>query len=352
MRLANISSGFARVERMTALSSRFMSAGVLAVGMAAYASFASAQTTTHQRSLKQQQSIDWLERIAKSARELPYTGVFVHQTLEGATTQRITHVVDRQGVEHEKLEMLDGPLTEIIRRNEEMFCYHPDQKTVRIDRRATGRFFPSLITGNPKEIADLYRVQLGNVERIAGHDCQWVILEPRDSMRYMQKLCAELGTGLLLRARLYNDKNQLLEQFMFTQLDVTGAVARQPVKSRFEANAGWQRDYSLKNNAKSTDSGWQVGNLPAGFKKITEMVRSLTGRKEPVAHLVFSDGLSHVSVFVEPSGGQPVTSTVRANDDGPITIAIRPVADHQVTVMGEVPAAAVQAIADGVTRRR
>ena len=59
---------------------------------------------------------DWLERIAKSARELPYTGVFIQQTADGMSTSRITHLVDRQGVELEKLEMLDGPMTEIIRR--------------------------------------------------------------------------------------------------------------------------------------------------------------------------------------------------------------------------------------------
>jgi sigma-E factor negative regulatory protein RseB len=65
--------------------------------------------------------------------------VYVHQTAEGSTTSRVTHLVDKQGNEHEKLEMLDGPLFEVVRRNEEMYCYRPDQKTVRIDRRATGR---------------------------------------------------------------------------------------------------------------------------------------------------------------------------------------------------------------------
>jgi len=39
-------------------------------------------------------------------------------------------------------------------------------------------------------------------------------------------------------------------------------------------------------------------------------------------------------------------------EDGPTSFAMRAVADHQVTVMGEVPLAAVQTIADGVTRRR
>ncbi|MFO0323938.1 MAG: MucB/RseB C-terminal domain-containing protein [Burkholderiales bacterium] len=295
--------------------------------------------------------VEWLDRISKSARELPYMGVFVHQTAEGSFTSRITHVVDRQGNEHEKIEMLDGPMLEVVRRNEEMYRYQPDQKVVKIDRRATGRFFPALVTGNPATIIEHYRVKMGQIERVAGHDCQWLILEPKDAMRYLQKLCAELGTGLLLRARLYNERQQLLEQFMFTQLDVTGGVKRESVRSRFEERKDWARDYSVRNGAKAVDSGWTVGNLPAGFKKVTELIRNMAGRKEPVAHLVFSDGLLHISVFVEQAAA-PVQPTLRASEDQPISVAIRPVADYQVTVLGEVPATTVQVIADGVTKRR
>ena len=293
---------------------------------------------------------EWLNRIAKSARELPYTGVFIQQTADGVSTSRITHLVDRQGVELEKLEMLDGPLTEIIRRNEEMYCYHPDAKTIRVDRRVSGRFFPSLISGNAKAIAENYTIKLGNIERVAGFDCQWVILEPKDSMRYLQKLCAELGTGLLLRARMYNDRNQMLEQFMFTQIDLNRSVARQSLKSRFEQLPGWQTNDSAK-TAKTTDTGWKVAQLPAGFKKVAEMVRTMVGRPAPVSQLVYSDGLLHVSVFVEPLQGNAQTSGARMTDDSPIAFAMRPVADHQVTVMGEVPTAAVQAIADSVMQK-
>ncbi len=296
-------------------------------------------------------SSEWLERIAKSARELPYTGVFIHQTGEGSTTTRITHMVDQQGNEHERLEMMDGPVMEVVRRNNEMFCYHPDQKMVRVDRRAAGRFFTSLVTGSAAEISENYKVKLGAIERIAGFDCQWVILQPKDAMRYMQKLCAELGSGLLLRARLYNGRNQLLEQFMFTQLDVTGAGAKQNIRSRFDEK-GWQRDYSVKTDLKSTDTGWQVSNLPAGFRKITEMARNLAGRKQSVSHLVFSDGLLNVSVFIEPSAGVPVVASAGMKDDGPVSYAIRPLLEYQVTVMGEVPVAAVQAIADSISLRK
>ena len=300
---------------------------------------------------REAEAIEWLARISKAARELPYTGVLVHQTADNSATSRITHLVDKQGVEHEKIEALDGPLYEIIRRNEEMFCYQPGAKTVRVDRRASGRFFPSLISGAPQTIAENYRLKMGNVERIAGFDCQWVILEPRDAMRYMQKICAEVGSGLLLRAKTYSGRSQLLEQFMFTQLDVNSVVSRQSLTSQYEKNIGWQRDYSLKSPAKDNDTGWVVGNLPSGFKKVMEMLRSLGGRPQPVAQLVFSDGLAHVSVFAEPIQAPGKISAAGASDDSPTSFAVRTVGDHQVTVMGEVPLATVQAIADGVSRR-
>lgn len=295
-------------------------------------------------------ALEWLDKISRSARELPYAGVYVHQTAEGANTTRIAHMVDKQGVEHEKIELMDGPLTEIIRRNEEMTCYRPDTKTISVDRRATGRFFPSLINGNAKGIAENYRVKLGNVDRIAGFECQWIILEPKDAMRYMQKLCADMGTGLLLRAKLFNDRMQLVEQFMFTQLDVSRGLAKQALKSRYEQSQGWQKVYAV-NSVKDTETGWLAGNLPAGFKKIMEMTRNLIGRPAPVSHLVYSDGVLSVSVFVESVQNDPNSVTSVLAEDGPTSFAMRSVSDHQVTVMGEVPLAAVQTIADGVSRR-
>ena len=51
-----------------------------------------------------------------------------------------------------------------------------------------------------------------------------------------------------------------------------------------------------------------VARMPPGFAKIMEGFRKLRGRRERVAHLVYSDGLVSVSVFIEPlaSGAAPV----------------------------------------------
>lgn len=320
-----------------------------------HAQLAPTQTREERRDAARQNAnaIEWLERIVKSARELPYTGVFVHATPDGTTTSRITHVLDARGVENEKIESLEGPMMEIVRRDEEMICYKPDQKTVRIDRRASGRFFPSLISGNPRDVAENYRVKVGSVERVAGFDCQWITLEPKDALRYMQALCADVNTGLLLRARLYNERNQVIEQFTFTQLDVGRNAPRQSLRSRFERAIGWKRDEAVQAPTKDrdVDTGWNVANLPNGFRKVMELLRPMPGRREPVAQLVFSDGISHVSLFAEQAAEGSRVSATGSSSDHPTTFASRTVADYQITVMGEVPIGAVQQIADGVTRR-
>ncbi len=292
---------------------------------------------------------EWLAKIVKSARDLPYQGIFLHQTAESTAISHIAHRYE-QGVETEKIESINGPKMEMVRRNDELICYQPAAKLARVERRAAGRFFPSLVTGDPKAIAELYKLKLGPVERIAGFDCQWLILEPRDSMRYLQQLCAELDSGLLLGARTINERGVLTEQFLFTQLDLTHPVSREATRSRYEQVAGWIREEPVAAAPQNTESHWKIGNLPAGFRKVMEMVRSLAGRPKPVTHLVYSDGLSNVSIFAEPAVGAARISAFGSSDEAPATYAIRSIADYHVTVLGEVPLTTVQTIADGITR--
>ena len=189
------------------------------------------------------------------------------------------------------------------------------------------------------------QVKLEGLEALARQQMHWNGVTAEGVNHQHVKLL-----GLILRAKLFNDRNQMVEQFMFTQLDVSGGIPRHALKSRYEQAPGWQRQIAVK-SAKDTDTGWQVGNLPAGFRKIMEMTRNLIGRSEPVSHLVFSDGVLSVSVFVESAQIAPNSMASVVAEDGPTSFAMRAVADHQITVMGEVPLAAVQSIADGVVRR-
>jgi sigma-E factor negative regulatory protein RseB len=292
----------------------------------------------------------WLQRALQASRSATYAGTFVHTNGDRISTVRITHV-NAGGDETERVEPLDGPPLEILRRNDEMFCYFPDAKTVRLDRRITATFFPSIVRGPAEAIAQSYDVKLGKSERVLGYDCQWIRLDPKDEARYSQRLCAEFNTGLVIRAKTYDEHRHVMEQYTFTDLKLGQHVAPGEVKSIFEARVKrWTTDAQPRDEAKSVDTGWVVGDPPQGFQKITEIRRTLPGRPQPVSQLVYTDGVASISVFVEPNAA-PVRTSEAATEEGTTTFFVRPMGDQVVTVLGEVPLATAQRVGRSVTRR-
>ena len=102
-------------------------------------------------------------------------------------------------------------------------------------------------------------------------------------------------------------------------------------------------------DVKQMDTGWIVARVPPGFAKIMEGVRKLRGRSDPVAHLVFSDGLVAISVFVEPL---PPTASTGSQQQGGLSIYSVRLDDHLITAIGEAPGATVRQIANSVQPRR
>ncbi len=292
----------------------------------------------------------WLQRAAQAARGTSYAGTFVHTNGDRTSTVRITHAIVGND-EHERIEPLDGPSYEIVRRNDEMFCNFPDAKTVRLDRRVTARFFPAVFSVSPSAVAASYEVKLGSSERVLGYDCRWIRFEPRDAMRHGQSVCSEVSTGLVIRARTFNDKRQPIEHYTFTDLKIGPQAARKDVKSIFEARVKrWISDSQPREETMTTDTGWAVTNAPAGFLKVAELRRSLPGREHPVSQLIFSDGLANLSVFVEPNRA-PARSAEASTEEGATTFFVRPMGETLVSVLGEVPLATAQQVARSVARR-
>lgn len=300
--------------------------------------------------LEQDQAVAMLQRIADAARKLNYVGTFIYQHGDQVETSRIVHVLDGSG-EYEKLETLDGPRREIIRTNDEVLCYYPEAKIVRSEKRVSRRTFPALLPEDISSITEHYQIRKGNTERIAGFESHAVVLEPRDGLRYGHKFWAESRTGLLLKARMEDERHTVVEQFSFTQLAIGSGVSRDMVKPSFNVQfPEWRLDRFANNQSSAVDSGWTVKSFPAGFRKIMEMRRSKQGNSIPVTHLVYSDGLAAVSVFIEPSA-----SRSRINEgltrQGAINIYTRTIGDQVVTVLGEAPATTVTQIGNSISFR-
>jgi len=296
-------------------------------------------------------AMQWLQRIYSATQRLSYTGTFVYHHDDQVETSRITRVVFASGPV-EKLEILDGMPREIIRSRDQVVCYLPSIMTIKIDKQGGRHPFPLILPDQLKDLAESYVVRKGEVERVAGYECQVIVLDPRDNLRYGQKLCADLATGMLLKAKTFSEKNDMLETFTFTQLRIGGYIDREKVKPRFVAQAkDWRVEDSDAAEADLTQAGWTVRSQPPGFRKVTEMTRTLNGASG-VGHIVFSDGLAAVSVFIEPAAARNAARQPGLSRQGAISVYVRRLESHWVTVVGEAPAESVKLIANAVEHRK
>ncbi|MFH1043946.1 MAG: MucB/RseB C-terminal domain-containing protein [Pseudomonadota bacterium] len=295
-------------------------------------------------------ALSWLERIRAATQTLSYTGTFVYHSGDQAETLRIVHVAGRHGV-NERLETLEGESREIVRSGDEVKCYLPDSKTVRVDRQTDHKVFPALLPANLQDIGEHYGVTKEGIERIAGYDCQAIVLEPKDKLRYGRRLWADTDTGMLLKSQTLDDKNEVVEQFAFTQIEIGGKIDHGQLKSKFLAKSrAWRVENSGAVAASLAASGWTIKPELHGFRKITEMKRTQGGSSE-VGHVVYSDGLAAVSVFIEPMANK-TSLHPGLSRQGAIHIYSRQIDNHLVTVVGEAPAESVEKFAESVVYRK
>ena len=292
---------------------------------------------------------EWLQRAATAARQQTYSGTLVYQHAGRVETSRLLHMIDERG-EHEKLINLDGPAREVIRNNEQVRCYYPDAKIIRVEPRTYRNAFPSLLPQQVDTLAAYYFFRKAEIARIAGVEAQAVLFEPKDGMRYGHKLWADMTSGLLLKAQLLNERNVPIEQFAFNDIQIGAKIDRESVRPTFTPPpADWQMRESLPGDVVQQDTGWTVKELPPGFAKVVEGYRTLRGKVGPVAHIVYSDGLVAVSVFVEPMPQAP--QPIGLSQQGGINVYSRQLDDHLVTVLGETPGTTVRKIAFSVAHR-
>jgi len=315
--------------------------------LCAFTGVAQAQAQAQVQVQVSPEALEWLRRIYQATEKLSYTGTFVYQQGDRTETSRITRRAGPAG-NVEKLEVLDGSPREVLRTRDEVRCYLPDSQTVKVDRRRDQRSFPALLPAQVTTLGENYVISMDETRRIAGYDCQAIVLSPRDELRYGYQLWADVQTGMLLKARAFKSNGETVEQFTFTQLEI-GPVPRERVRPRVVART-WRVEQAAVSPANLAQAGWTMSADLPGFRKVIEVTRLLR-EAQPVGQVVFSDGLAAVSVFIEPLAGRAETPPMGLASMGAVNVYTRQVANHLVTVVGETPAASVQRIGDTVTYR-
>lgn len=287
---------------------------------------------------------NWLERMMDAVQKLSYQGTFVYLQGNQLEIMKIAHAVEGDKV-RESLIALNGAPREVIRDEESVTCVLPDSNEISVDKRSPSEKFLNILPRDLSQLEDHYSFRLTGKNRIANRQAQVVVIMPNDRLRYGYRFYLDVESGLPLKSDLMNERGEVVEQTMFTDLQI-GVAEISELEKRESLFT-----YRLKNNeganvSLETDSRWDFLRLPLGFKLSLQHQLHDPAQKDPIEQYVFSDGLGSLSVFVEAENRSGAFSGVSRL--GAINAWGGQVAGYQVTAVGEVPAVTLLGVVQGM----
>ncbi len=288
----------------------------------------------------------WLVKMNKAIHSMNYTGTYIHINQGQIETMQIAHAADEAG-ERERLLSLNGEAREILRDGDHVTCILPADRFVVTGHLKSEFGLPALIPDNILQLGEVYDIRLIGQDRIAGYPSVILSIQPKDKMRYGYRIWLEKDYGMLLRSDILDAEGQVMEQMMFTELSLQSPVSDEMLQPTVP-----HKDFVTMESSEydghiiEDKSAWVFNGMPKGFKVTVQARKRMPINQSDVEHIVLSDGLATISVYIEKSSGE--NALQGPSSIGGINAYGRSVYNHQITVMGEVPGETVKQIAHSV----
>lgn len=298
----------------------------------------------------EKQALELLEDMSTAIKKLNYEGIFVFIHGNQMETMYIVHKnVDNE--EQERLLSLVGTPREILRSNDRLICILPDSQSVVVDKSRPKKYLPTGLQRVTSDLKRYYRFRVAGEERMAGREAHIVHIKPKDPYRYGYRLWLDQQTRMLLKSDLVNEKDEAVEQIMFTQISIDDTIEPERLQPTISTKGyKWMKQDAAMEPTEPSNSHWSVTRLPAGYMQGMHKTHTLPTSHMPVEHLMFTDGISSVSVYIEEMNkSKPMMKGF--SSIGAVNAYTTVMFNHYVTVVGEVPKTAVKVIADSVRYR-
>lgn len=292
-----------------------------------------------------------LSRMKHAENNLDYHGVFVFKHGNKLDAMSITHgLVD--GVTRERLVSLNGDSREVTRTGSQVKCVWPQKQIFSLAPSSTYKAIPTTIPRDLTKIKKVYALSSNKFEQVAGKTCQVLKIEPSDSYRYAHELCIQPSTGMLLRSMIWDEnKKQVLEDVMFTQLEYLDDIKTVSFDSVYDTTQyKSKRSFISKFKPIDYQDLMQIIDdtiLPEGFVVESASQRAMTLKQSPVRHIVLSDSIANVSIFISELEHE-VNLKPMLMGRGAMNVYTRSNDRYKVTVLGEVPSKTVEMIGASV----
>jgi len=290
----------------------------------------------------------WLERMSYAVEYLNYEGRLIHVLGGETSTLNIAHRVENGRVT-ERITSDDAG-REIIRNDDELTCIFPDLRTVLVEegddsdksQSALRRRLPGTSSINDA----FYRLAFAGTERIAGRNSQIIAIRPKDAFRYGYRLSLDRATAMPLKTQLVDEQGRMLEQILFIEIMLPKRIPGSAVQPSvtIDTFAVRRSGPAAATRATAQLGEWGSAETPPGFRLTVPQAKVAPDAGSGLRHLVYSDGLATVSLFIEPA----VAASEQAEGLSQIGAAnayTTTIGGHMVTAVGEVPARTVEIFA-------
>jgi sigma-E factor negative regulatory protein RseB len=300
----------------------------------------------------------WLLRIHDAAGRRNFQGTFVVSGGGNVASARISHFCEGPN-QYERIESLDGKQRKVYRYNDVVHTIWPASHIAMIEQRGMLSSFPALLQAGDDGIGEWYEVRAEGSDRVAGHDADVLAVRARDGLRYGYRLWADHASGLLLRAEVLGEKGDVLETSAFSEVAIGVRPQPETVVQAMRKLDGYRVVRPLLTPTRLESEGWTMRQIAPGFRQVSCVSRQIDPPGEassvpaspPVVQSIYSDGLTYVSVFIEPFRPERHTRPLLAAVGATSTLAQRR-GDWWVTVVGDTPPATLRMFAAALERRK
>jgi len=299
----------------------------------------------------------WLQRLHQAAEQRNYRGTQAFSSGGNVSSARVVHYSDG-AQQYESVEMLDGQMRRVFRHNDQVYTLWPQRKVAVVEQRTPLASFPSLLQADGNELFDHYELSSLGLDRQAEHDVEVFLLRPRDAFRFAHRLWAELQSGLLLRADVLDPRGDVLESAAFLEISIGVKPQPDAVLAPIRKLDGYRVIRPQIVSTQLKQEGWSLKQRVPGFRQVSCVKRLLPspeaaakGVAAEVLQAIFADGLTHVSLFVEPFDAARHVKPMATVTGATHTLMQRH-GEWWITAVGDVPITTLKQFVAALSRRK
>lgn len=283
----------------------------------------------------------WLSRMTQAVESTSYEGTVIRISNGHAEALKVVHTIS-DGVVREKLVSQEGDGLEIIRNGNEVHCILPDSKSVLVEQWNDQSTLFSTLPSSDIRFGSEYDVAMVREDRVAGHKTVLIAIRPHDEFRFGHRIWLDIGTGFPLQTQLIDDNGEALDQVKFAEITLDKEIVASDLAPSYSTDSFKWYTQPDREVTHVNDSLWDADDLPPGFRVIETHEEQLAGGSERATHILFSDGLANVSVFVALHDGKEFAARSEVGASHSYSTVV---GEYRVTAVGEVPAVTVERIA-------